>query len=76
MFKTVMISIAVLVLAGCDDKVKYVDVHGECKYVEINGQPMMCSEMTNANEFEQIYVAPCMTPATENGVKGSIEMCR
>lgn len=75
--KSLVLSILALAcFTGCDDKVKYVDVHGECKYIEVRGELFMCSEMVDPNEFELVYVAPCMEKTTKNGVKASTDKCR
>lgn len=66
---------SVCLFTACTDKVKYVDVFGECKYIEIDGQPMMCSEMENPNEFEKIYVDPCLEVVKENGVLPRTDKC-
>ena len=74
--KTLFVALlSVCVLTACTDKVEYVDVFGECKYIEINGEPMKCSEMENPNEFEKIYVDPCLEVVKENGILPDTYLC-
>lgn len=63
-------------LTGCfHDKVKHVDVYGQCKYIEIDGEPFSCKEMKNPGEFYTIYVDPCLGVVENNGEYPSTYRC-
>ena len=60
------------------DKVAYVDINNECKYVEID-RPFSKPEFKTCefkdSSFEVVYVDPCLEKVTKNGVKASQERC-
>jgi len=69
----VMVAVSCFV-TGCTDKVAYVGYSDhECKYVEINGEPMTCE--TFDNEFEVVWVDACLIPTEEDGVEASTSLC-
>jgi hypothetical protein len=72
--RLILLTFMVLMVTGCE-KVKYIDIDGECKYITIKGNPMMCSRMENKDEFETVYVDPCLLPVKQNGVLPSTEYC-
>jgi hypothetical protein len=68
--------IALCLLTGClHDKVKYVDVNDQCKYIEIDGQPYSCENMKNPNEFYKIYVDTCLGVVEKNGEYPDTQRC-
>ena len=60
------------------DKVAYVDINNECKYVEIykpfSKPEFKTCEFKNSS-FEVVYVDTCLEKVTKNGVKSSQENC-
>ena len=60
------------------DKVAYVDINNECKYVEID-RPFSKPEFKTCefkdSSFEVVYVDPCLEKVTKNGIKASQEKC-
>ena len=60
------------------DRVAYVDINNECKYVEIykpfSKPEFKTCEFKNSS-FEVVYVDTCLEKVTKNGVKASQENC-
>lgn len=70
----VMVIIACFATVGCTDKVAYVGYSdSECKFVEVNGEPMTCEAFDN--EFEIVWVDACLIPTEEDGVEASTALC-
>lgn len=75
---TTIVSSVTLILNTPIDKVAYVDVLGECKYVEIDkpfSKPEFKTCKFRNSSFEVVYVDPCLEKVTKNGVKASQEKC-
>jgi hypothetical protein len=74
--KKLFVIIALCLLTGClHDKVKYVDVNEQCKYIEIDGEPFSCEEMKNPGEFYKVYVDTCLGVVENNGEYPSTYRC-
>ncbi len=74
-FVAVLAVLAFLAFSSFGENIKYIDINGNCKYITIKGNPLKCSAMENEDEFERVFVNPCLKPVEQNGILPSTEYC-